>query len=231
MPLRAAISKALAGMTLSESVGALLTRLGILRGTESGASSVAFTVALIALAAKLARSDGAVSIGEFEAFKRIVELPEGEEANVRRLFDLAKQDVAGYETYARQVGLLLKDEPDIRHDVLEALFLVAASDGALHEKELTYLETVSRLIGIPQSEFHYVRSLFVRDGQSPYELLGLTPAASNDEIKARHRQIVREHHPDRLVGRGLSSEFVAAAERHVAAVNAAFDAISAERGL
>jgi DnaJ like chaperone protein len=76
-----------------------------------------------------------------------------------------------------------------------------------------------------------VRSLFVRDGQSPYELLGLSPASTDDEIRARHRQIARENHPDRLIGRGLSAEFIAAAERHLAAVNAAFDIIARERGL
>lgn len=229
MPLRH-LSKALASFGAADSLSALLVRLGILRGTpHDPTDNVAFTIALIALAAKTARSDGTVTEDEVEAFRRIVEVPPDQAEHVRRLFDLAKQDVAGFETYARQIGHMLRDNHDLRHDVLEGLFFIAAADGAFHRLEEAYLRKVAELLRIPPAEYGWVRSLFVADGSSPYELLGLTPAASDGEIKARHREIVREIHPDRLIGRGLAPEFVAASARRLAAVNAAFDTIMAER--
>lgn len=229
MPLRS-LSSYLTGLAQSESLSAFLVRLGILRGTpDDPTDSVTFTIALVALSAKVARSDGAVTRDEVEAFRRIVEVPADQEPSVRRLFDLAKQDTAGFETYARQVGHLLRDSPKLRHDVLESLFFIAASDGAFHELEEVYLRRVAELLQVPPAEYGWVRSLFVEDVASPYELLGLTPAASDAELKARHREIVREIHPDRLGGRGLAADFVAAAERRLAAVNAAYDTIMAER--
>lgn len=230
MPLRQAISNTLTALSQSESVGALLARLGMLRGTSDASDSTAFTIALIALAAKLARADGTVTRDEFEAFKRIVVVPEEEEANVRRLFDLAKKDVAGFETYARQVGYILRDQPDLRRNVIEALFFVAISDGMLHEQEELFLRRVAQLVGLPPAEFGYVRSLYVRDSLTPYEILGITPAASDSDVRKRHRELVRENHPDRLMGRGLSAEFIAAAEKRLAAVNAAYDVLAKERG-
>ena len=70
---------------------------------------IAFTIAIIALSAKMAKSDGIVTRDEVAAFKRIVTMAPGEEDHVRRLFDLAKQDVAGFEAYARQIAALLAE--------------------------------------------------------------------------------------------------------------------------
>ena len=192
---------------------------------------VRFTIALIALCAKMARSDGAVTLDEVEAFKRVVEIPPGEAEHVRRLFDLAKKDIAGFESYARQIGKLLDGEPQLRRDVLEGLFVIAAADGILHEKEDVFLTTVARHMHIPATELKFIRSLFVKDAATPYELLDLTPAATNAEIKSRHRELVLDNHPDRLLGRGVPPEFVSIAERKLAAINAAFDTIARERGL
>ena len=192
---------------------------------------VRFTIALIALCAKMARSDGAVTLDEVEAFKQIVVIPPGEAEHVRRLFDLAKKDIAGFESYARQISKLLDGEPQLRRDVLEALFVIAAADGVLHEKEDVFLTTVARHMHVPASELKFIRSLFVKDAATPYELLELTPAATPAEIKARHRELVLANHPDRLIGRGVPPEFVAIAEHKLAAINAAFDAIVRERGL
>lgn len=230
MPLRH-LAKAVSAIGRTDSLGALLVRLGILRGTpHDPTDNVAFTIALIALAAKAARSDGAVTEDEVAAFRRIVEVPATEEANVRRLFDLAKQDVAGFETYARQVGHILRDAPKLRQDVLQGLFFIAAADGAFHKLEEAYLRRVAGLLGIGPAEYGWIRSHHVADVASPYELLGLAPDVEDAELKARHREIVREIHPDRLAGRGLSADFIAAAERRLAAVNDALDVIMAERG-
>jgi DnaJ like chaperone protein len=194
-------------------------------------ADVRFTMALIALLAKMARSDGVVTGDEVEAFRRIVQVPEEEEGNVRRVFDLAKRDVAGFQEYTRQIARMFEGNKQQSLDVLEALFVIAAADGILHELEDDFLATVASLLELAPSELGYIRSLFVKGGDNAYIVLGLTPSASDAEIKARHRSLAIENHPDRLMGRGVPAEFVTIAERKLAAINAAFDSIARERGL
>lgn len=192
---------------------------------------IAFTIAIIALSAKMAKSDGVVTRDEVTAFKRLVTIAPGEEDHVRRLFDLAKQDVAGFETYARQIATLLSANAALKRDVVEALYVIAAADGVLHPDEERYLATVARLLDLPGSDLTHIRAMFVADGGGPYRVLGLSPAATNDEVRARRRELILENHPDRLQAHGVPDAFVALAERKLAAINAAYDTIARERGL
>ena len=216
-------------------IGSLVTLLqrhcGPDAGPHSPVSTVKFAMAIIALSAKLAKSDGAVTRDEVEMFRRIMDVPPGEEGNVRRLFELAKQDVAGFEAYAEQIGRLLANERALTRDVLDGLFAIAAADGVLHEREDEYLKRVSGHLGLTDAAYAHVRSLYFAAPMGPYEILGLAPAASDHDVKARQRQLIREHHPDRLQGMGCAKEHVARAERKLAHINAAFDIIAAERGL
>ncbi|MFV0297972.1 MAG: molecular chaperone DjiA, partial [Hyphomicrobiaceae bacterium] len=148
---------------------------------------VTFTIAMVALSAKMAKSDGVVMDDEIEAFHRVCRFPDSEAANVRRVFALAQQDMAGYETYARQIAEALAGRPDLKRDVLEGLFVIAAADGVLHEKEDAFLRSVADLLGVGPAEFRWVRSLFVAEAADPYTVLGLDPSATDDEIKARYR--------------------------------------------
>lgn len=226
------ISSAAAAATRPDAVAQLLKALGIgsSTGAEPATHGVAFTMAIIALSAKMAKSDGLVTGDEVAAFRRVCSFPPNEAENVRYVFDIAKQDVAGYEAYALRVGQMLASEPELRRDVLEGLFVIAAADGVLHEREDRYLADVARLMGVGEAEFAWVRALFVAAEAEPYKTLGLTPSASADEIKARHRELVLEHHPDRLIGRGVPAEFIVIAERKLAAINDAFDTLTRERG-
>lgn len=225
------LSQSAAAIAPSGLAESLFRGLGVADTVARPEVGATFTIALIALSAKMAKSDGLVTHDEVAAFRRVCSFAPEDEANVRRLFDLAKQDVAGYETYARQIRRALADDPALRRDVLEGMFVIAAADGVLHEREERYLETVAGLLEIPGTAYAHVRSLFVRDVTSPYLVLGLTPDATGDEVKARHRQLVLEHHPDRLIGRGVPAEFVTISERKLAAINHAFDQIAAERGM
>nr|HPG88713.1 DnaJ domain-containing protein [Hyphomicrobium sp.] len=62
------------------------------------------------------------------------------------------------------------------------------------------------------------------------EALGLAADATDAEIKKRYLELVKRHHPDALVTKGVPPEFLIAAERRLAAVTAAYDAIQTERG-
>src|SRR6188472_2220795 len=60
---------------------------------------VAFSVAMIALSAKMAKADGIVTQDEVRAFQEIFHIPPKEARNVARLYDLAQGNVAGFEAY------------------------------------------------------------------------------------------------------------------------------------
>jgi DnaJ like chaperone protein len=151
--------------------------------------------------------------------------------NVQRIFDLAKQDVAGFESYAEQMAKLLESEPQLKRDVFEGLFNIAASDGVLHQNEEAYLEVVAEIFGIAPDEYRAIRSRFVDDPDDAYTVLGLKRSNTDDEVRAQYRRLVRENHPDALIARGVPKEFVDMADRKLAAINAAYEEIERERGL
>jgi len=217
-----------AGESLLNELGGVL---GLNRHDGEPQKDVAFTIAVIALSAKMAKADGVVSRRETEAFKQVFQFDAGETANVEHIFDLAKQDVAGFEAYAGQVAALLKDDRKLLQHVLEGLLYVAAADGALHPKEDEFLKEVAARFGFSDSEFRFFRARFVIDHGNPYDALRLSPDASNDEIKAQYRKLVRDNHPDKLMANGVPAEFINLATRKLAAINAAYDTIAKERGL
>lgn len=192
---------------------------------------VVFTTGLVALAAKMAKSDGVVTPSEVEAFGRVVTVTDAERPGVVRLFDLAKSTTAGYEAYARQLAVTFRDEPALLEDVLDGLFHIAKADGAIHEAEERYLRSVAEILGFDDAGFRRIAARHVRLADDPYAVLCLERDASDAEIKARHRALVSESHPDRAIARGLPQEAVAIATGRLAAINAAYDRIAQERGL
>ena len=212
-------------------LGGLAGALGLNHPGTEPQKDVAFTIAVIALSAKMARADGVVSPLEREAFSKVFSFAPDEAANVERVFDLAKQDVAGYGTYAGQVAALFKDERKLLQHVLEGLMYVAASDGALHPKEDEFLKSVAARFDFSDSEFRFFRARFVTDHGNPYDALRLSPDASDDEVKAQYRKLVRDNHPDRLMANGVPAEFLDLSTRKLAAINVAYDTIARERGL
>lgn len=203
-----------------------------LEGASTPAQSrVGFTIAVVALAAKMSKADGVSLPVEAEAFKRQFKVPESECGHVRKLYEMAARDIAGYDVYAAQIARILEQQPELKLSVLESLFHIASADGILHPGEDRYLAHVAEILGFTECEFRCVRRGFVRDADSPYEVLNISPAATDKEIKARYRELVKSHHPDALVSKGVPPEFLASAERRMVAITAAYEAIQAERGL
>ena len=192
-----------------------------------GGRDAAFTLALIALSAKMAVSDGVVTASELRAFQRTVEIPPGIEQQVDRLFKLAQQDVAGYEAYARKIRRFFSDSPDTLEHVLDGLFFIASADGMIHESELEYLKNVSDIFGFDEARFEQLTSqhvLFDR-GADPFMVLGLAPNADRDEVRRVYRLLVAEHHPDRLIAKGVPEELIDVATNRMAAINNAYNQI------
>ncbi|MGD9669605.1 MAG: TerB family tellurite resistance protein [Hyphomicrobiaceae bacterium] len=215
--------------------GANLKRLAATLGLDGhrcstpGHQRAAFTMALVALAAKMAKADGVAVAAELEAFERWFHVPDDQRDAVRRVFDLAKRDVAGYEQYARQIDDLLAEDPELKRDVFECLFHVASADGVLHTAEEQFLKRVAGIFGFSERTYRDIRRVFVVDREDPYEVLGLPHDITDSALKKAYLQLVKENHSDRLAAHGVPREFQAVADRKLAAINAAYDAILAER--
>ena len=191
---------------------------------------IAFTIAVIALGAKMAKADGAVTRDEVAAFGEVFQVPPGEEEHVRLVFDLARKSTAGFESYARQIGRLFAADRGVLEDLLGGLFHIALADGRVCSAEDDYLREVSRHFGFDAADYHRVRALHVgpsRDVfEDPYAILGVLPGAAIGVVREAYHRLVRESHPDLVIAQGLPPECVALATTRIARINAAYEQIT-----
>jgi DnaJ like chaperone protein len=190
----------------------------------------AFSTAVTALGAKLAKADGNAHAEEYAAFAEVFQAEDGSRGNVRRLYQLARQTTRGFESYARRLAKRYKGCPQLLEDVLDGLFYVATSDGFVTDDELVYLQRVSELFGQSPLTFRRLKAVHLgHEADDPYLVLGVPHDASDDAVRVAWKAQLSEAHPDRARARGLPAEFVEVAEAKAAAINAAFDAIMRER--
>ena len=211
------------------SIGGFLAKVATSRATPPE-KSIAFTIGMIALGAKMAKADGVVTQGEINAFKQVFQVPRGNLAAVARVFNLAKQDVAGFDSYARQIARLFKTKSVILEDVLDGLFHIAKADDALHPAEINFLAAVAAIFGFSEAEFLVIKSRHVAgETVDPYRILGLDGGASPDAIKQRYRKLVRENHPDRHIAAGVPEEMIVLATERLQRINEAYDRLMKEQ--
>ncbi len=216
------IADALGALAAGEGLGAVFDRL-----RAPPERSVGFAIAVIALGAKMAKADGLVTRNEVTAFREVFHIPPEEEANAARVFNLARQDVAGFEDYARRIGRMFGDDRAVLSDLVEGLFHIAVADGTYHPAEDDFLQRVTKIFGLPDREFRILRSRFVPEAdRDPWEILGIDPDTPLDEARAAWRRQVRESHPDRMIARGVPKEAVKLAEKRLIALNRAWEEIS-----
>jgi DnaJ like chaperone protein len=190
----------------------------------------AFSTAVTALGAKLARADGRVDGTEFDAFAEVFTPEAGSEGAVHRLYQLARQTTHGYESYAKRLANRYRNCPQLLEDVVDGLFHIAGSDGAVTDTELEYLRRVSELFGLSALQFRRVKATHLGLAKDdPYAVLGIGPDASDEAVRSAWRRALSDAHPDRVIGRGLPREYVEVAQAKAAAINAAHDAVVRER--
>ncbi|SPJ24232.1 molecular chaperone DjiA [Palleronia abyssalis] len=226
MSIWSRITDALSALRQGESLATVFDRL-----RTAPERSVGFTIAVIALGAKMAKADGQVTRDEVTAFREVFQIPDGAEAAAGRVFDLARQDVAGFDDYARRIRAMFGPEgSDSLIDLMDGLFHIAVADGAYHPDEEVFLRRVQEIFGLAESEFRQIRARHVTDAEpDPYEVLGLQPGASPAEARAAWKRLVKESHPDRMIARGVPPEAVHMAERRIRALNRAWELIEAEQ--
>ena len=224
---------------------------------RNAGSRYQFTLSVVTLAAKLAKSDGPVVRSEISAFKEVFKVPADEAKNVGRMFDKARTSTAGYEACARQLGIMLGDKKGLLDEIVGCLFHVAIADGPLHGEEVDYIHNVTRIFGFSESYFQrrldsypMAASSYNASGNGsgntnsnnsgrtaftsstivdPYKLLGVPVTATDRDLKLRYRKLVRENHPDMISAAGKSKALIDQATAKLARINVAYDQIRQER--
>jgi DnaJ like chaperone protein len=196
---------------------------------RSADNELPFTVGVIALSAKMAKADGVITRDEVKAFKDAFRVSDGEMKHVARVFNLANEDVTGYEDFAEDLVMAFKGNRKLLEDVLEGLFHIAKADQTLHPQEEQFLRNVAKRFGLTDTEFNNIKARHVAATSNPYAVLGVNPSVSNDELKSHYRKLIADNNPDKLLARGVPKEFVTIANKSVAAIDAAYDAIVKQR--
>ena len=218
------IAKAISSLATGEGLSAVFDKL-----RTPPERSIAFTIAVIALGAKMAKADGHVTRDEVSAFRDVFTIPPDAESEAARVFNLARQDVAGFDDYARRIGAMFPAESGVLCDLMEGLFHIALADGEYHPGEDDFLSQVAEIFGMDARQFARLRARFVTDAPpDPFDVLGVPHNMPLDEIHKVWRGLVRESHPDRMIARGLPAEAVKLAENRLIALNHAWEEIRKE---
>lgn len=189
--------------------------------------SVAFAIAVIALGAKMAKADGLVTRDEVTAFREVFQIAGDDEAGAARVFNLARQDVVGFEEYAQRIKAMFGAQTETLFDLMEGLFHIAVADGVYHPNEDAFLERVAAIFEIPDAQFQVLRSRFVPNAKpDPYAVLGVDPGTPVEDIRNHYRALVRDMHPDRMIARGVPQEAIKLAEKRLSDINHAWEEIS-----
>ena len=196
-----------------------------------------FGVAIVVIAAKLARADGPVKRAEIDAFKGAFRIPPDSLRDIGRLFDRARDSDEDPFAHATDLGHAFAANPDMRETILAALFAIARADAPLNRAEEQFLRTIWHRLDLDEDAWSRARdnrprhALSDQDREDPYATLGVHRDLDDDTIRAAWRTLMRDHHPDILTSRGATPDLIARASDKVARINAAWDRIKRERGL
>ncbi|GAN59710.1 hypothetical protein ACI01nite_18350 [Acetobacter cibinongensis] len=192
----------------------------------------------VILCAKLAKCDAPVNRREINAFKARFRVPDENMRELGRLFDMSRQRTDDFEGFARELGHAYATEKQPLEDLMGVLFGIARADLApdepLTKEELHFLQRVHALFGLSRGAWERAEQGRARPSMmedDAYVIMGIESSASNEEIRAHWKMLVRQYHPDVMTARNASPAEIEAASAKISRINAAWDVIKRDRGL
>ncbi|SFG85447.1 TerB family tellurite resistance protein [Sporolactobacillus nakayamae] len=198
---------------------------------------------IVKLFAKLAKRDGVVSENEVRQVDQIVRqafLPTKEQlGKIMTLFNESRYSEESFESISEKLYASVRGRRDLLVDTVTALFAIAAADGSLRVEEESMIRTACTIFGLA-GDYESIKAQFF--GQSSagepshevsldasYRLLECAPSDSDQVIKKKYRELIKENHPDRLMSRGASEDSIKEANKKVAQIKRAYEQIMAAR--
>ncbi|WP_455235432.1 co-chaperone DjlA [Thiogranum longum] len=211
----------------------------------------AFFTALFSVMGHLAKADGRVSEIEIQLARDVMQrmnLNQDMREAAIRLFNEGKQADFSLADVLRQFRAECHRRRNLMQMFVEILMHAAYADGAVGTAERSVLEQIRQQLGFSAPEFQHIEAL-VRNARhfggggfegesrvSPqtalreaYEILGVSETASDAEVKKAYRRLMNQHHPDKLVAKGLPEEMVKLATEKTQEIKQAYELIKKVR--
>lgn len=188
-----------------------------------------FTVSLLMLTAAVMKADSRVLKSELDYVRNFLILQFGEKVATQQVLvlrEILKQDF-NLSSVAQQVGRFMDYSSKLQ--LLHYLFGIAQADGKVHTDESALIEQISIHMSISTGDFTSIKAMFIKDNFNNYKILEVTPDANDEEVKKAYRQMALKYHPDRVSH--LGPEVQQSAKEKFQELNAAYNAIKAERGM
>lgn len=192
-------------------------------------TSTGYIMSLLVLISAVMKADGKVMKSELDYVKTFLKNNFGTSKaadSVRILKDLLKQSIP-----IADVSRQIRDNMNYsaRLQLLHFLFGLANADQFVHEKELEIISFISREMGVSNSDYESIKSMFVRITNADYKILEIDKSATDEEVKKAYRRMAMKYHPDKVSS--LGKEIQEAAKVKFQRVNQAYENIKKERGM
>jgi len=207
-------------------------------GNAAEGNRNSFLMSMLVLASYIIKADGRIMHSEMELVRQWLRQNFGEVAVqqgdqiLRRLFEAARQQ--GDERFKQSIKdaclqISMNTEYSVRLQLLNFLVMIAQADGYVDQSEVYALKDVAEWMQVSATEIDMMLNLEKDDLESAYKVLGMSPDATDDELKKAYRRLALEHHPDRVAA--LGEDVRKAAEKKFQEINAAKDRIWKARNL
>ena len=188
-----------------------------------------FLVSLLVLSAAVIKADGKTLQAEMDYVKDFVRKNFGDAAvpeAMRMLEQFTRQEVNIYSV-GPQIARYMNYSQ--RLQLFHYLVQIAMADGHFDKKEKGVLEAIGATIGLNNADISSVIAMFYKETSSAYTVLGISPSATDDEVRAAYRKMAMKNHPDKVAT--LGPDVQKAAAEKFRQVQEAYEAIKKERGM
>lgn len=231
---------ALLGWWLGRRVDDYIERLSYSSSSQSSYSSSgsrysateqrnSFLVSLLVLSAAVIKADGRTLQSELDYVKGFIRRSFGDAAvpeAMRMLEQFCRQDVNIYSV-GPQIARYMNASQ--RRQLFHYLVQIALADGNFDKREKTVLEAIGATIGLASADVNSIIAMFYKETSSAYTVLGLSPSATDDEVRTAYRKMAMKNHPDKVAT--LGPDVQKAAAEKFRQIQEAYESIKKERGM
>ena len=188
-----------------------------------------FFVSLLVLSSAVIRADGRTQQSELDCVRSFIRQNFGENAVSEAMGILER--LGGQQLNIYSVGSQVADNMNYsqRLQLFHYLARIANADGSFSKPEKDVLEAIAAAIRLNASDAASVIAMYWRDTDSAYSVLGISPSATDDEVKAAYRRMAMKNHPDKVAT--LGPEVQKAAEEKFRKIQEAYESIKKQRGI